>query len=230
MADDLTFQSATPATVPEGTVAATDESGGKHYQIVELADATTPTQRLGVDSGGRVTVKISDGTDVLGVNADGSINVSGTVTSSTSIVHLSVTPTISTGIYAAKDAIGGLLTFANAASSSGRPIMVSSASLIDKDQERAEIDLVLFKASIGAPTDNAVFDPTDAELIECVGVIQFNIVDYADFSDNCVAVRYGLGLDIDLDGTDLYGALVARSTPTYTATNDIVVSLRIVQY
>jgi hypothetical protein len=55
---------------------------------VKIVDGTVTSQQLGVDSGGRITTKISDGTDQLGINTDGSINInlrdeSGTAYSST---------------------------------------------------------------------------------------------------------------------------------------------------
>ena len=62
MADDLTTQSATPATVPASTIFATKDIGGKQYIPQLIADGTTPTQRLGVDSSGRITVRPWKGT------------------------------------------------------------------------------------------------------------------------------------------------------------------------
>jgi len=62
MADDVTFQSATPATPPAATVIATDDVGGKHYQRIKLdlgADgaAAPAVGSLPVsDNGGSLTV------------------------------------------------------------------------------------------------------------------------------------------------------------------------------
>lgn len=143
------------------------------------------------------------------------------------VVRLQVTPTISTGIYAAKDAIGGLLTFSSAARATGGTIFIQSLVVVDKDQERADMELVLFRATFTAPTDNAVFDPTDAELLDCVGVI--GVGPWYDFNDNSVASVNNIGLEVSLAGTDLFGALVSRGTPTYTGTTDIVVTLTLSQ-
>lgn len=41
--------------------------------IAKIADATTPAQQLGVDAGGRLTSKISDGTNTLVIDAGGRI-------------------------------------------------------------------------------------------------------------------------------------------------------------
>lgn len=144
-------------------------------------------------------------------------------------VRLAVTPTISTSAYAAKDAIGGILTFANAARWSGGTGTIVGVTIIDKDQELANIDLILFDQTIaGTVTDNSPFDPTDADLANCVGVVSIGSGFYADFSDNSVA-HVNVAHPFVLAGTSLFGALVSRGTPTYTGTSDIIVILTIAQ-
>lgn len=143
------------------------------------------------------------------------------------VVRLAATPTISTSAYAIKDAIGGLMTFSGAVRASGGSGVLMAVQVVDKDQELKAMDLVLFDRSITAPTDNAIFAPTDAELANCIGVVPVGA--YADFSTNSVAYANNVGLAFVLNGTDLYGVLVARDTPTFTATSDIVVTLTILQ-
>lgn len=142
--------------------------------------------------------------------------------------RITVQPVVSTTpAYQAKDAVGGKLTFANAARSSGGSITIQTAVVVDRSQQMPVLELVLFDRDFTASSDNAAFDPTDAELAYCVGVIK--ISDYSDFNDNAVAVRTGIGLTAKLEGTDLYGQLVTRSAPTFVATTDIVVALTIVR-
>lgn len=145
-------------------------------------------------------------------------------------VRISATPTISAaGIYAAKDAIGGILTFANAARWSGGTGTIQAVTLVDKDQELANIDLVLFDQTIaGTVTDNAAFDPTDADLSNVQGWVAIGSGMYADFSDNSVA-HVPVNIPYRCAATSLFGALVSRGTPTYTATSDIVVILTVAQ-
>lgn len=199
MADNVAFTPGTGATV------ATDDISGVHYQRNKIA--------LGADG---------TAIDLVGTAARGAY-----VDPRPLAVRLSQTPTISTTAYAAKDAVGGLMTFANAVRASGGTCLVQSVQVVDKDQEMAALDLVLFDRSITAPTDNAAFDPTDTELTQCVGVIPITF--YADFNDNAVAIVNNVGLECVLNGTDLFGVLVSRGTPTYTATSDIVVILTILQ-
>jgi len=142
--------------------------------------------------------------------------------------RITVQPVVSTTpAYTAKDAVGGKLTFANAARTSGGSITIQTAVIIDRSQQMPVLELVLFDRDFTASNDNAAFDPTDAELAYCIGVIR--ISDFSDFNDNAVAVRAGIGLTAKLEGTDLYGQLVTRSAPTFVATTDIVVALTIVR-
>lgn len=142
--------------------------------------------------------------------------------------RITVQPVVSTTpAYTAKDAVGGKLTFTNAARTSGGSITIQTAVIVDRSQQMPVLELVLFDRDFTASNDNAAFDPTDAELAYCIGVIK--ISDYSDFNDNAVAVRTGIGLTAKLEGTDLYGQLVTRSAPTFVATTDIVVALTIVR-
>lgn len=200
MADGVTTQTTALATIPTSTKIATDDAGSPgHVQLVKLA----------VPTDGSATA-LGDATAGLPVDP----------TARTLRVSPASGPTISTSAYTAKDALGALLEFQNINRASGRSVFIQSVTLVDRDQERVAIDLVLFKASITAPTDNAIFDPTDSELADCVGVIPFTAGSWYDFNDNSVA-SVNVGLEVAVTGTSLYGVLVLRGAPTYTATTDI---------
>lgn len=140
-------------------------------------------------------------------------------------VRVTQTPTITAaGIYAAKDVVGTLLTFAGAARFNGGGGRVTSVQIVDKDQERADMDLILFDTVPTVASDNAAFDPTDAELSNCIGWVPISAAYFTDFTDNSVA-HIDLNLEYVLAATSIYGVLVARGTPTYTGTSDLVVTL-----
>lgn len=132
---------------------------------------------------------------------------------------------VGSGVYAAKDAIGTLLTFAAAGRATVLSGLIEQVVIADKAQQITHpLELVLFSTSIVAPTDNVGFDPTDAELLTCIGVIPIAAADFKDYFDNSVAV-----VPVDrpyvLAGTSMYGVLVARGTPTYVSTTDLQVTL-----
>lgn len=141
-------------------------------------------------------------------------------------VRVAQTPTITAGTaYAAKDAVGGLLTFAGAARYTAGSGRVVGVTIVDRDQERADLDLILFDQTITAPTNDAAFDPTDTELTYVVGWVPVSAGAYADFNDNSVAYVPADVPYVLVGGTSLFGVLVARGTPTYTATGDLTVIL-----
>jgi len=149
--------------------------------------------------------------------------------------RISVAPTISAAaIYAAGDALGGRLEFAAAALAGGSG-MITKVVIVDEDQELAPVDMVLFDQAFTATADNAPFDPSDADLANVIGYVDVAVTDFADFTDNSVAaktsgLRMPFAYDLVAGGTILYGQLVVRSTPTYTATDDITVIITVERY
>lgn len=127
-----------------------------------------------------------------------------------------IRPVISTGAYTAADALGGLLTFPGATRRAGLGGTILTVAVLDLTKQSAATDLVLFKKTFAATTDNAAFDPTDADAGNCIGFIPIAATDYAVFNDWSVACVRNVRFDYRLeDGTDLFGQLVTRGTPTY---------------
>lgn len=201
MADNL---SVTPGA---GATLRADDVGGILYQFVKL------------DIGGDgVTVPVTTGgtsSDAIPTNPRYYRK------------RISVTPTISNAaIYAAKDAVGGIMTFANAARSSAGSGVIRAVTVKDLGQQMAALDLILFDQTIGGTvTDNAAFDPLDADLANVIGWVSIAATTgYKDFNDNSVAFAQ-CEIPYVCNGTSLFGALVARGTPTYTSTADLTVVL-----
>lgn len=203
-------------TAGSGTSVATDDVGSVQYQRIKLTPG--PDGTATVDVGGRTV----DG---------GSTNSALYTDPRPKVVTIVQTPTVSTSpAYTAKDAVGGLLTFANAVRASGGTGTLIAVQVADASQQNKDLDLILFNATFTAPTDNAIFAPSDAESLKIIGCIPITAGSYFDFSTNAVAdITAGLPRPFVLAGTSLFGALVARGTPTYVATTDIVVTLTIQQ-
>jgi hypothetical protein len=194
-------------TQGSGTTIWTDEvTGSKHVQYIKLVDGTTDS------------VEVISGSTNRGLKAD-----------VYKITRIAFTPTIDTSAYAAGDAVGGLLTFSNAARFSGGGVRLKKVLLVDKDQEMAPYDLVLFKVTFTATADQAAFDPSDADLANIAAVVRIEPGSYANFTDNAVGASRDLDIPILLDGTSLFGQLVTRGTPTYSASSDLTVILSILQ-
>lgn len=141
---------------------------------------------------------------------------------------ITVAPTITAGLYAANDALGGRMTFSSASIGAGQSGMIEAVRIVDRAVQLAPMDLVLFDQAFTATADNDPFDPSDADMESCVGVIPVTAANYWQFFDNAVAVVYPVGLPFVTVGSgDLYGQLVVRAAPTYVATTDIRVRLTV---
>jgi hypothetical protein len=204
-------------TAGSGTVVASDEL------TINAIAAQVQRMKLALGADGTYTGDLA-GRLVSG--SDGAMYVDPRVKA----VRLAATPTVSTTpAYTAKDAVGGLMTFANAARISGGTFMLNGLTLLDKGQQMKDLELFLFDRSITAPIDNSIFAPTDTELSYCVAQVLISAGFYGDLSTNSVATLSGINKEITLNGTDLYGVLVARGTPTYTSTTDLVLALDLIQ-
>jgi len=147
------------------------------------------------------------------------------------------TPVISTSAYTSGDALGGKLTFEYAARRPGGTGIVMSVTIVDEAGNSVATDLILFNKDFTPTADNAPIAISDADAINIVGVINIVNADYTTTGANSVAEVTNTKLKFkckedwadDNTGKKLYGQLVTRSTPTYAATNDITVKLKIDQ-
>ncbi len=145
-------------------------------------------------------------------------------------VTISLTPTIGTGIYTTADVVGGLLTFAGAADKKTGSGTIKAAILIDNDSEEDTYELHLYNQTFTSADDHDAVTVTDADLKKYVGRIDFTAANYVAFATNSVDhMDVDLPFTLPIGGTSLFGNLVVRGGPTYTATTDITVKLVIVQ-
>jgi len=194
-------------------------SAGTEVRLFATGDA--PPYRLAVDIGAGADVELVEAEVFIGrVGAD--------------VVEVTVTPTISAaGIYAAGDALGGRLDFAGVIRAAGaRAGVITKVVITDDDQELAPIDIVFFNQAFTATANNAPFDPSDADLQNCIGFVDIAVTDYADFVDNSVAAKSsGLRMPFPFvlapGSTTLCAQMVVRATPTYTATDDLTVKITV---
>ena len=144
-------------------------------------------------------------------------------------INIIQTPTISAaGLYAAGDAVGGLLTFANAARVTGGGGVIKNMIIVDDDGEDAELELWLFNQTFTAMADNAAWAQAEASLHNLVAVISTaNGAYYAAGTPSAAVVE--CSQRFECTGTSLFGQLVTRGAPTYTATDDISVIISIIQ-
>jgi len=172
----------------------------------------------------RVQLRNSANTDFLGTAAN-PLPVTGNVVTVTAVPTVSSSPA-----YAANDAMGGLLTFSNAALTSGGGGFIQSVVLNFKSAQTAPTDLVWCGAS-NMPnttvTDNAAVAVTGADFDKCRVI---HVTDCSSLGTPSVCAADNLAFPFTLSsGTTGYGFLVTRGTPTLGSTSDVSVSLRILR-
>jgi len=145
-------------------------------------------------------------------------------------ITIAQTPTVTAGAYAAGDAVGGLLTFANAGRVSGGGGVVKTFTLIDDAGQDVTIELWLFNQTFTAMADNAAWAPSEADLENLVGIIstQESSTGWAA-AGTPSAITVPCSLRYDVTGTSLFGQLVTRGTPTFAATDDVTVKIGLLQ-
>ena len=139
------------------------------------------------------------------------------------IRRFKVTPTISTSQYAANEVVGSLLTFSGILSGT-----LQSITICDNDAENVDYFIVFFDSAPTSIADNATYDLADADLDKII--YQDGLTSAANrqaFSDNAYYYIYGLSVPIQTTTGKLYAFLITTGTPTYTATDDITVTLQI---
>jgi len=142
----------------------------------------------------------------------------------------SQTPTITVGAYSAGDAVGGLLTFANVGRVAGLGGVLTNVLIIDDAGIDAQLELWLFDRTFTAMADNDAWAPSAADLENWIGTICT-----VESSAGWLAAGTPSVIDIevtrrlDLIGTSLFGQLVTRTTPTYTAVDNLTVKVPLLQ-
>lgn len=144
------------------------------------------------------------------------------------IITINITPTISTSAYGGGDNIGGLLKFKTPDLTENQRVLLQSMVLTDANTQQAAINCVFFreKPALTTFTDNGILTVNDADLPKIIH--SQSISTYIAFSNNAFSSSGAIA--VPLFYTDaIYAALVTTGTPTYAATNDISLSINLIQ-
>ena len=129
---------------------------------------------------------------------------------------------VDTAVYASGDALGEKNSFPNVPEHG----TIMSVNVVDRAGQNINLDIVLFSRDIVGTTDNAAFDPTDAELSDCVGVILIDT--WKVFANNGFGSESNVALPYWAPTGSLYFQCVTRGAADYVATTDVLVQLGIV--
>lgn len=154
------------------------------------------------------------------------------------VVDASVTRPADTVAYSAGDVVSTTtgvpvaMTFANIGGEMSRGGKLYSATLINSvaAATKPDIDLYLFDVSPVIAADNAAWTPTDAEMLNCLGVVAFTGANFKVGNGNGIIHNLvNPGLPFVCAVRDLYGVMVARSGYTPTATEVFTIRLGVQQ-
>lgn len=107
--------------------------------------------------------------------------------------------------------------------------IVSSAN----QSTKPTFELWLFRATPGTTADNATWDVSDAELLDCIGVISFAQADWkggtltAGAGGNAYCQATNIGIAFNAVDTSIYGILVERATYTPVSGETFTIELTI---
>lgn len=142
------------------------------------------------------------------------------------ILPAQATPTITAGAYTSGKALGGLLTFSDIGLAGFGTLL--SVAILDKGNQKAAIDLLLFNQSFTATANGSTIAISAGDFANMIGIVSVATADYVTVgnSANAIATKANVILPI-IAGADnnIYGQLVCRGTPTYASTSDITVKL-----
>lgn len=154
------------------------------------------------------------------------------------IVEGTYTRPADTNIYAAGDVIANstsaatILTFSSAVRAETGTAIIQAATLVDSvaAATKLDADLYLFDTTVVMEQDNAAWDPSDAEMLTCLGVIEFRGANFKTCGGNGITHVQGIGLPIvSVGGSSIFGILVARNAYTPASAEVLTVRLHILQ-
>lgn len=189
-------------------------SGGSAIIGNVSIDQTTP----GVTNGVQVNAALPAGQNVIG-------NVGGKT------VSVTVVPAVTaSNSYGINYVVGGLLTFANAFTSTGTGILQGVTVTISK-VETSGFTFIPFSAnpSNTAWTDAAVAAINAADVAKVRAPV--TLTQNSQLGTQTVAYATGLGQAMALGSTSLYGVLLANAALTnqFSSTSDVTVTVTILQ-
>lgn len=147
-------------------------------------------------------------------------------------VRICEAQTVTAGLYATGDLVGGKITFENAFRRGVYSGVLQDVIVTDAAAQGVNYELVVFNEDPSGTTftNDAALDIADADLTK-IAVSPIAVTYQTAFSDNGVSSASNLGRAWKNVGelTHVYAGLIVRGAPTYAATTDVNVCATFVQ-
>ena len=118
-----------------------------------------------------------------------------------------------TAAYANGDAVGQKFELDGAALRPKGGGIIQSMTLVDKDDDGVEVDVVLFDDDFSATTDGSSMNISDEDANKLIGTV--NLATYKDQGDVKTATASNIQLGYSCKSKSIFGQLITRGTPTY---------------
>lgn len=144
---------------------------------------------------------------------------------------VSYTPVINTVAYSNGDAVGTDAELANVFRIAGGTALLQSLLVIDKANQKAQLEVLLFNADpAGTFTNNSAFPTLGVDTLLLIARIPVAAADYVTTGGAATAHLTGLGrvLEAASGATSLWCAIVTTGTPTY-AVGDLILRFGLLQ-
>jgi hypothetical protein len=137
------------------------------------------------------------------------------------IKRIDVVPTISTGIYAAGDNMGGKLTLTSFLGGNNKGT-IKQIVVTDLSKQNSIISIAFFSADPSATTftDNGQLTVNDTDAAYLIGHVAIAAADYLGFVDSSVATK-ACAIPLEAASGTVYASIVCGGTPTYAGTADL---------
>jgi hypothetical protein len=194
-------------TAGAGTSIAADDIGSVFYQRVKLSLGADGAAVDAIAGNGAVSTAVQRTTIAQDSNFG------------TPIKYVTVTMTTATDAQDAGDVIAATQVVATCTRGDDMMSILHSVTLIDVDDQKAKLRLVLFDANTSLGTEDSAPDIDDTEVLTVQGFVDIAVADYYDLGGASVAHKSNLGIVVKpASGTDdIYMAIYSpdTSTPTY---------------
>lgn len=138
------------------------------------------------------------------------------------IRHVSSFATSASPDYAAGDSIGAGGTITSAAKATGGGLVINNLSFVNDAAQNFELDVIFFRDSITAPTDNVAWAPSEVDLLKICGGITVLDTDWRSYGTRSVAALNDINLVIpSLVATTLSYVVIAQGAFNFAGTSDL---------
>lgn len=130
-----------------------------------------------------------------------------------------VTFSLDTNVYASGDVLADSQILEGCLRKVDLTGVLSGFTLLDEDDQGLALDVVILSANVSLGTENAAVSLTDAAARHILGIVSVAETDWVDLVNSKLATKLNVNLPVlpVAQTTDLYVGLIARGTPTHTA-------------